>query len=229
MNEMKEHLIGKIKNKKKELMVNDVRHLTDSTYVISLDRSGINFIPGQYMILGLIDSNEMREYSIYSGVHDDNLEFIIKEVNDGDVSRQLKRIQPGDFVAIDGPFGFFSVEKEYIKKRKHLFIASGTGISPFHSFVRSYSKLDYKILHGIKYTDEAYNREHFEKNRYISCVTRDKNGDFYGRVTDYLKLNPVDKETLCYLCGNSNMIYDTFDILRNQGVPSGNVFMEVYF
>ena len=229
MKEMKEHLIGQVKNDKREMLVREIRNLTDTTYVISLDRNGLKFIPGQYMTLGLLQSKEMREYSVYSGSNDKNLEFLIKEIEDGDVSKQLRNIKAGDFITIDGPFGFFSIQERNKTVKKHLFIASGTGISPFHSYVKSYGNLNYKIIHGIKTADEAYDKNDYEKGRYISCTSKDNRGDFQGRVTEYLKKNPVDKETLCYICGNSNMIYDAFDILRNQGVLSSNVYMEVYF
>jgi ferredoxin/flavodoxin---NADP+ reductase len=218
-----------VKEGKKELLIKEVRHLTNNTYVLSLERNGLEFIPGQYMTLGQVDSKEMREYSIYSGVNNNRLEFLIKEVEEGDVSKQLKYLKPGDFVAIDGPFGFFTINKEHIKHKKHLFIASGTGISPFHSFAQSFEGMDYLLIHGVRGANESYEKEDYPKGRYISCSSRDSKGHFHGRVTDYLKKHPVDKETLCYLCGNSNMIYDAFDILRNQGIPSGNVHMEVYF
>ncbi|MGI6756413.1 MAG: hypothetical protein ACOX32_00640 [Bacteroidaceae bacterium] len=58
---------------------------------------------------------------------------------------------------------------------------------------------------------------------------RMRGGDFKGRVTDYLRQNPVNPDTLCYLCGNCDMIHEVFDILEEQGVKSDNIFTEVYF
>jgi ferredoxin--NADP+ reductase/benzoate/toluate 1,2-dioxygenase reductase subunit len=49
------------------------------------------------------------------------------------------------------------------------------------------------------------------------------------RVTDYMAENPINPDTLCYLCGNCDMIYDVFDILEKQGIKSTNIFTEVYF
>ena len=39
-----------------------------------------------------------------------------------------------------------------------------------------------------------------------------------GRLTEVLKTEPVDPSTYCYLCGNSDMIYEVFGILKDQGV-----------
>jgi len=151
------------------------------------------------------------------------------EVENGLVSKQLKRLKPGDQMEVDGPFGFFSLKENDISTRKFLFIASGTGIAPFHSIILSHPGVNFKLIHGIRNAHEAYEKAHYPAGRYISCVSQDKDGDFLGRVTDYIRQNPVDKDTLCYLCGNVNMIYDVFDVLKEQGVPSENLHAEVYF
>lgn len=209
--------------------IQQVRHLTNSTYVIRMDRGGMQFIAGQNLNLGIAGDVEKRDYSIYSGEKDNYLEVLVKEVEDGLVSKQMKSLQPGDQLEVDGPFGFFTLKPEEITSKKYLFIASGTGIAPFHSIAQSHPKLNLKLIHGIRNSNEAYEKEHYQSGRYISCVTKDDKGDFKGRVTEYLKVNPVDKDTLCYLCGNVNMIYDAFDVLKEQGIPSGNLHAEVYF
>jgi len=50
-----------------------------------------------------------------------------------------------------------------------------------------------------------------------------------GRVNDYLFGQEIDIDTNCFLCGNSEMIFDVFDILRCKGVPVSNIYSEVYF
>jgi ferredoxin--NADP+ reductase/benzoate/toluate 1,2-dioxygenase reductase subunit len=209
--------------------IQHIRHLTDSTYIIRMDRGGMKFKAGQNLNLGIAGDVEKRDYSIYSGEKDDYLEVLVKEVEDGLVSKQMKSLKPGDKLDVDGPFGFFTLKTEELDSKKYLFIASGTGIAPFHSIAQTHPNLNFKLIHGVRYANETYKKEHYSSDRYVSCVTKDDSGDFKGRVTDYLKANPVDKNTLCYLCGNVNMIYDAFDVLKEQGVPSGNLHAEVYF
>ena len=217
-------------NTKIQIPVLEVRHLTPSGYVLRMKRGGLDFEAGQYIALGLPGKGEMREYSVYSGEHDDFLEVLIKEVDDGLVSRQLKNLDRSGVVEMDGPFGFFTLSRGDIESGKeHLFIASGTGIAPFHSYVKTYNELNYRILHGVRYGEEAYESSHYDKNRYILCTSRDDRGDFRGHVTEYLEKNPVGAETSCYLCGNSNMIHDVYDILTGSGVPAVNIHAEVYF
>jgi ferredoxin/flavodoxin---NADP+ reductase len=206
-----------------------VRYLTSSAYVLKVERMGMQFRAGQNLNIGLAGDTEKRDYSIYSAEGDDYLEILVKEVDDGLVSKKLKKLKPGDLIEVDGPFGFFTLENNDLQSRKFFFIASGTGISPFHSMMRSYHGLNYTLLHGVRFADETYDKDHYPADRYISCLTKDRTGNFHGRVTDYLRQNPIDPDCLFYLCGNVNMIYDSFDILKEQGVPSGNLHAEVYF
>ncbi len=209
--------------------VKAVRDLTPSTYVVRMERNNMEFKPGQNLNLGLAGDTEKRDYSIYSRQQEDFLEILVKEVEDGLVSKKLKRMNPGDSLEVDGPFGFFTIKDEHLKTKKFLFIASGTGVAPFHSIAGSFPEINYTLLHGVRHLSETYEKSHYPDDRYISCVSQEDGGNFRGRVTDYIKQHPVDKETLCYLCGNVNMIYDVFDILKEQGVPSENLHAEVYF
>jgi ferredoxin--NADP+ reductase len=206
-----------------------IRFLTKSTFILRIERKGLQFKAGQNLNLGLAGDTEKRDYSIYSAEGDDYLEILVKEVEAGLVSRKLKKLKPGNMLEVDGPFGFFTINDEDKPSKKFLFIASGTGIAPFHSITKSCQDLNYTLLHGVRDRKETYEKDHYPASRHISCLSKDKKGDFHGRVTDYLHQNPVSHDTLCYLCGNVNMIYDAFDILKEQGVPSGNLHAEVYF
>jgi len=212
------------------LKIRQIRELTPTAYILRFDRNNIPFRAGQHILLGRKDDLQAREYSVYSAEHDEYFEVLVKEVQDGMVSKQLKKLQPGDPVNFENPVGYFVIRDEDLSNRKFLFIASGTGISPFHSFVKSYPGLDYKLLHGVRFSSESYEKEAYDENRIILCTSRDNNGDYHGRVTDYLKEHPVtDKNTLCYFCGNCEMIHEAYDILLKQGIPSENLFAEVYF
>lgn len=206
-----------------------IRELSPSAYVLRLSRRGLAFRAGQHILLGEAGSIHNREYSIYSGEQDDFFEVLVKEVADGLVSKQLKKLKPGSKLQLEGPLGFFTLEPEGIQKGKFLFIATGTGIAPFHSFVRSYPQINYRLLHGVRFATEAYDKGAYTTDTHILCTSGDDNGDFNGRVTDYIRQHPVAPDTQCYLCGNFNMIHEVFDLLEQQGLPPENVHAEVYF
>ena len=208
-----------------------IRRLSPSAYVLRLARGALEFAPGQYVTLGLPGSTARREYSIYSGSDDPFLEVLIKQVEGGTVSHQLARLAPGAALEVDGPFGYFLIP-EAARKCPLLFIASGTGIAPFHCFARSYPGLDYRLLHGVRTATETYDRQCYPPDRYLACLSREPvtaEAGFAGRITAYLSAHPVTPGTLCYLCGNSEMIFEAFDILKSGGIPSTDLFAEVYF
>ena len=208
--------------------VHEIRDLTPSAYVLRFDRQGMKFKAGQHITLGLPDSNQLREYSIYSSEYDPYMEVLIKEIDTGMVSKSLHKCNPGDYLNVEGPFGFFTPDEDKMDK-KYLFVATGTGIAPFHSMAGSFCPFDYNILHGVRSSDEAYEQYFYQKDRYILCTSCDKRGQFNGRVTEYIRKNPVDYETIVYLCGNVEMIYEVYDILMSQHFPSDQIKTEVYF
>ncbi len=212
-----------------KLKVQHIRELTPSTYVLRFDRENIPFIAGQHILLTSDTEKQAREYSIYNGEQDDYFEVLIKEVQEGIVSRELKMLNTGDEMGFEQPVGYFILKPEERNNKKYLFIASGTGIAPFHSFVKSYPELDYTLLHGVRVVNEAYDRSHYDSDKYVLCTSRSKEGDFHGRVTDYLKANDIPPDTVCYLCGNVEMIHDAYDILLDKGISSENIHAEVYF
>lgn len=208
--------------------VSFIRFLTKSTYVLRTVRNTYQFIPGQCVNIGLVGGGINREYSTYSGVNDRYLEFLIKKVDKGMVSVGLSTVKPGDEVTIDGAYGKFVIDRPS-RTRKYIFIGSGTGIAPFHSFVSSYPGIDYRVIHGIRYASDQYDRQQYGKDRYVACVSREKGGDFFGRVTEYLKTLPLPRGAHYYLCGNRGMINDVYDILRESQINGSNIFTEVFF
>ena len=209
--------------------IRQIRFLTKSTFVLTFDRDDFQFTAGQHITIGTRGSLNQREYSVYSGEKQNYLEILVKEVIDGNVSIQLRNSKPGDLLEVNGPFGSFRLETKDMYARKHLFIATGTGISPFHSMVTSYPGIDYTILHGIRYLNEAYDKDIYKPERYIRCTSKEKGSDYNGRVTDYLSDFQTEPGTIYYLCGNSSMIYEVTDILRNKGVSGDRILREVYF
>ena len=209
--------------------IRQIRFLTEKTFVLRLDRGNMQFKAGQHIIVGLKGELNQREYSVYSGEKDDYLEILVREVIDGNVSVQLIHSKPNQLLKVNGPFGSFGLEPFDMFSRKLVFIASGTGISPFHSFVSSYPGIDYTLIHGVSYNNEAYERNDYDPHRYILCTSKESSRGQKGRVTRFLPGYGVAPDMLFYLCGNNNMIYEVYHILRDKGIPDENIFSEVYF
>jgi ferredoxin--NADP+ reductase/benzoate/toluate 1,2-dioxygenase reductase subunit len=209
--------------------IEQIRHLNKSTFVIQIERKGLNFIPGQHLVVGKNGDKEFRQYSLYNGINDPYFEILVKEVEKGVVTPKLKTMRPGDELEINGPMGYFTLSELTIKTKPVIMIATGTGVAPFKSFISSYPNMDYKLIHGVRTGDEAYENEFYAKDRYVLCTSRDSAGQFKGRVTDYIEKQQFKKDTQFYLCGNSEMIFDAMEILKNKGMLANQMFAEVYF
>lgn len=225
-------------NTKDRHKVLGIREITDNTYVLQVERGGFEFIPGQCVNIGLEDSGINREYSSYSSLQDSKkMEFLIRAVENGAVSTALRNLKKGEYVQLDGAYGKFTLKDPEDKNKKYIFVASGTGIAPFHSFAMSYPNLNYTILHGVRYEQEQYDKKDYKKGRYVACISKNQknktektqNNDFSGRVTDYLRQKGVDKTATYYLCGNTDMINEVYDILRDEKVNGDQIFTEVFF
>jgi len=115
-----------------------------------------------------------------------------------------------------------------------VWIATGTGITPFYSMLRS-GKADGKVLiHGNRYLEQFHFYDDFHSamgEDYIRCCSGEtSDGVFHGRVTRYLTGHPgLDPDIKYYLCGSAEMVVDTRDILIDQGIPFDQIISEIYF
>jgi ferredoxin-NADP reductase len=208
----------------------DIRNLTDSTYILRLAKDNFEFKAGQYLVLNVPGAYKAREYSIYSAENDPYIELLIKEVTNGEISKELKYMKIGTKVEITGPFGFFVLRNNPDAKINHFtFVATGTGISPFHSIILSNPDLDYEIIHGVKHSYEAYDSTDYPANRYTLCTSRDNGGNYFGRVTQYLKEKTVERDSVYYICGNSGMVNEVTEYLEQIGIDPVNIRTEVFF
>jgi ferredoxin-NADP reductase len=227
------------------------------TLRLRLERGDSGFLPGQYFALGLPDADAFREYSIHSGSAEPWLEFLIRVV--GPVSRALAGLRPGDGVEAEGPFGSFCLDGEELaaacpgraRDSHHgapaplLLAATGVGIAPLHSLVKSHPDLDYLALHGVRCAAEIYDRADFAMERHIACLSAPgeaaatEPGIHAGRLTDWLRaggpelarrwgLDWADR-ALCLLAGNADMVHEAWAILAGAGVAPDRIRTETFF
>ncbi|MEI8092852.1 MAG: FAD-binding oxidoreductase [Spirochaetales bacterium] len=206
-----------------------VERLAPGIFVLRFERKGLKFETGQYLSLGLPGLRKEREYSIYSGEADPELSVLVKEVPSGEISPQLAKLKPGDALNVSGPFGYFLLRPTIGPGYPLLWIATGTGISPFRSFARSLPETDYVLLHGTRSLEETVLSSGFARSQTVSCVSGSPGGTYHGRVTGYLSTMELSPLTRVFLCGNCDMIYDAFDLLQAKGIPAGQIFTEVYY
>lgn len=195
---------------------------------------GFNFKSGEVVAIHLGEPKESRLYSIASAEGSEYLSFLFSYVEGGYLTPCLIEEPLGAYFYISPPFGDFLLGDE-----PSIWIAIGTGVAPFLSFVRGegYKSLENKMLiQGARFLDSFWGQDIFEKSSlgsYIRCCSSLKDlqdKDIYsGRLTNFLRENLLSNERKVYLCGNPQMIVQVREILLEKGFSLENIISEVYF
>lgn len=218
-------------------LTNDIFELTFET------KKPLKFIAGQFITIKIEDKNEpcFRAYSICSAPQKNTNKFdiCIKLIKDGRGSNWLNNLQIGGKINFIGPTGKFTFKET---TKDIIFIATGTGIAPFKSFLGDEIKNKNKItlLWGLRNTESIFYKNFLnktkEKNKNFSFIitlsdqaNNTKWNGKTGRVTDFLLKTKIDpKNTETYLCGLKEMIEEVSAILQKKGLPKEAIHFEQY-
>ena len=203
------------------------RWLSKKTFEIRLSRpETFNFSPGQRISLKL--NNFERDYSLASSPDESHLSLCIRHVEGGQLSRVLGAAAKGTRFSFYGPHGYFTFKPS---QRPAVLVASGTGIAPFRSMVRSGITPEF-LLHGVETSAELYYAKELQaaSGTYIPCLSQSEKSQthFAGRVTDYLRrhLHPANYDF--YLCGRREMIRDA-TLLVDELFEGSFIYYETFF
>lgn len=117
--------------------VTTVTKETPSTVSFEVDAS-MDFKAGQFVLVRPKPELPWRAYS-YSRAPGAPLRLTVKKVKDGQVSTHLtEKLAVGDVLEVKGPFGHFILPAGF---KRALFIAGGSGITPFLSMLEEQKKL----------------------------------------------------------------------------------------
>ncbi len=209
------------------------------------DGKSLGFVPGQFITLLLKNEAgeiKRRSYSIANPPSESTLSIAISYLKGGIASETLFNLEDGETVKGMGPAGRLVLQEE--KVARYLLIGTGTGIAPYRAMLpelkKRLSTTRVEIILGVQYRQGALYAEdflQFSKDHpncgFHLCLSREEQ-DFHpherrGHVQSTfadLALNPA--EDIVYLCGNPNMIDDSFKHLTEMGFPSDRVRREKY-
>ena len=202
------------------------RQLSTMGYELVFERGGFTFEAGHIVNLHGHHLYEERSYNVASGENEESLRVLYRLFPEGVLTPQLIQLKPGDPITFSGPFGEFLLQD---KTRPVVFIATGTGIAPCCSFVRSHPDLALTLIHGVRHREDLFYRSLFEKYTYTPCISGVSEEMPARRVTDALKDMALDPNAQYYLCGANEMIYDVDALLKSKGIPSEQIFAEAYY
>lgn len=249
-----------------------------SIFRVKPDEDDYPFTAGQYTVLGLKrqerrlgdadpevevcdDPQQMirRPYSICSGTQQKELEFYISLLTGGELTPRLFQLRPGARLYL-GPQarGFLTLEN-IPTNTNLLMVATGTGLGPYISMLRSHA-FEFPadrigIIHGARYSwDLGYRPElesyatRFANIHYLPTISRPDidpawRGE-HGRVQRWLETEdfearfgfPLTPEAChVFLCGNPGMIEEATGLLTTLGYVEatrkqpGNLHVEKYW
>jgi ferredoxin/flavodoxin---NADP+ reductase len=212
------------------------RHWTDTLFSLRVADAALSFEAGQFVRIAL-DINGARVARAFSFVNppdDPVLEFYGVIVPEGPLSPRLAKLNAGDALYVaPNPAGFL-VLSEVPDAETLWLIATGTGLAPFLSLLRTGTPgrrfRNVVLVHAVRYTSELTYREVISATpaRYVTFVSREAaSGSLTGRIPGAiadgrleaaagLPLTPQTSHVM--LCGNPQMLRDATAALIARGM-----------
>ena len=240
-----------------------LRHWTDSLLSLMVDAPEVTFTAGQFARLALPAPPGSKEpmlgrpYSFVNPPHRQPHEFYFVVLPEGPLSPRLARLDPGDPVwLLPRGNGFFTVDE--VPAGETLWcIATGTGLGPFLSILRTdapWSKFARVVLvHAARYGRELCYADaigevaaaHPGAFTFVPVVSREAVPDALpGRIPALIEdgrlearvgiaLSPENAHAM--LCGNPAMVEDVQAVLNRRGMrrhrrrEPGHYTLETYW
>jgi predicted ferric reductase len=153
----------------------------------------------------------------------------------GDDSRGLPGLHPGTRVAVEGPYGLFTAQRQ--RRSKVLLVAGGIGITPLRALIEEIppKKDAITLIYRASSWDDIVFRDELEK------LIRDRRGAIHyligRRGTSEMPDDPLSAQTLrrlvpdvesrdIFVCGPASMMERVREVLNTIGVPDQQIHFE---
>ena len=209
------------------------------------------YVQGQYLTLRtrLGDEEVRRSYSICSAVQDCRLRVAIKRVQGGVFSNwAAEHLKPGVSIDVMPPQGQFHLPLQPEAQRHVLAFATGSGITPVLSIVKSTLLAEpltrVTLVYGNRSSGSVMFKEELEdlKDSYLGrfnlvwIMSRESQDiDLFNGRIDHDKvsrllthwIDPVGIDAV-FICGPQDMMLATAQALQDKGVPASRIKTELF-
>ncbi len=226
-----------------------VRHLS----LERADGHAFAFTPGQFIQIHFNYADgkpTKRSYSVGTAGDGksavERIEIAVSYVEGGAATELLSQLDEGDTLDASGPYGRFCLMDADANKR-YLLVATGTGVTPYRAMLPQIRTLtqargctfalvygarnEAELLYGDEFEAFAHEVPGFSFHACFSRVPRavPRPHDRNGRAQVALgELGPNSEHDIAYLCGNPNMVDETFAMLKEAGLPVAHIRREKY-
>jgi ferredoxin--NADP+ reductase len=234
------------------------RQWTDDLFSLRFEAPLTEYKAGQFVRVALdIDGERVgRPYSLINAPHEPLLEIYFNVVKGGPLSPRLAALKPGDTLWLGNTANGFMILDEVPEARHLWLLATGTGIGPFLSILKTdkpWERFDHIVLgHSVGYASELAYRglieslleTHGKQLRYVPLVTREVvPGALSQRIPTMIASGELEalagilmapESSHVILCGNSAMITDVTeelakrDMRRHRRREPGHITTEKY-
>lgn len=238
-----------------KLTVKDIQHETKDCVSIVFDipkelEKDFLFKQGQNItIKKKIDGEEIRRsYSICSCPLDNELRVAVKKVYDGSFSTFAnQKLKQGDVLDVLPPTGTFFTEVNRSNKKKYVFFAAGSGITPVISIIKTILRMEPEsrvtLVYGnrnvlsiiFKEDLEALKDKHLQRFRVYHILSRERTESTinYGRIdadkcrqlSRLINLASVDE---FFICGPEKMLFAITEFLETNGIDKRKIHFELF-
>lgn len=199
------------------------------------------FSPGQYASLQFTPAH-VRPYSMAGLPQDDELEFHVRLVPGGRVTRHIAAgLKPGDAVRVSGPLGTAYLRTKH--EGPMLCVAGGTGLAPVLSIVRGAIAAGMKnpihLYFGVRtpqdvyYADRLAELVHAHDNLHVHVVVASGGGNARWRRGLVTEAVAQDWTSLAgfraYLCGAPAMVEAAALLAKARGVAPDQLHADAFY
>jgi ferredoxin-NADP reductase len=214
-------------------------------YILSPDRY-VRFEPGQFLQLAIGEINvydiwpDSRAFSIASPYDNNKKELrVIVKRSSSFTKHMLSSLAEDDTVTVRYPLGDFYLEND---ADNVVFIAAGTGLTPFLSYINSQNEAEFKgklyLFHSVRSKDDLIHYEELlnhskdnDKFLFKTFLTRETEQEavfFNQRISGSFIVSLIDnpKGSKYYICGPTHFIEDITEQLRREDI--NNIYSEIW-
>jgi ferredoxin-NADP reductase len=231
------------------MLAPSVRHLAFER----ADGQPFAFVPGQFIQIHFHYADgkpTKRSYSVGtvgtgSGAVQ-RIEIAVSFVDGGAATELLSQLDEDGTIQASGPYGRFCLMAADTNRR-YLLVATGTGVTPYRAMLPQIRTLSEKrgcafaLVYGARNESELLYGDEFEAFAravpdfsFHPCFSRTPRAvprahDRNGRAQVALgELGPNAEHDIAYLCGNPDMVDETFAMLKEAGLSVPHIRREKY-
>lgn len=224
-----------------ETSVDEIISRTHDVKSFRFNRPGeFNYDPGQFIFVTILIGGEKstKHFTISSSPTEKEFIEFTKRITEHEFSAALDKLNIGDWVQIDGPYGDFTFKGDYPRVG---LITGGIGITPFRSIIKYCTdkriKSHVTLLCGnrseknIVFKEELDRMEKENGNLRIIHTLSHPDEEWKGRK-GHIDIQMVREEipdyddNVFYVCGPPSLVADCMRVLKDLRIPDDKINKE---